>query len=136
MGRTTSSIRVGAALSLFAALLTVAAPRAHAQQAAIPTPESVLGFTVGADFKLATYDESIRYFQRLAASSNRIKLLDVGKTSTGHPWTLAVISSPENLVKLDHYRDIAQKLAHPAGLTDEQAHALAKEGKAFVDISG
>ncbi len=136
MGRTTLNVRVGAALSLFAALLTVAASPAQAQQAAIPTPESVLGFPVGADFKLATYDESIRYFQRLAASSNRIKLLDVGKTSTGHPWTLAVISSPENLAKLDHYREIAQKLAHPAGLTDDQAHALAKEGKAFVDISG
>ena len=28
-------------------------------QSQIPTPESVLGFQVGADFKLATYDESI-----------------------------------------------------------------------------
>ena len=117
------------------ALASLAPTRLHAQPA-IPTPESVLGFAVGADYKLATYDESITYFQRLAASSNRIKLMDVGKTSTGHAWTLAIISSPENLAKLDHYREIAQKLAHPAGLTDAQAHALAREGKAFVDISG
>jgi hypothetical protein len=117
--------------------LTIAgAHPASAQQAAIPTPESVLGFAVGADYKLATYDESIRYFERLAAASNRIKLMDVGKTSTGHAWTLAVISSPENLAKLDHYREIAQRLAHPDGLTDDQAHALAREGRAFVDISG
>ena len=107
-----------------------------AAQGAIPTPESVLGFTVGADYKLATYDESIRYFEKLAAASNRIKLIDVGKTSTGHPWTLAIISSPENLAKLDHYREIAQRLAHPEGLTDDQARALAREGRAFVDISG
>ncbi len=131
--RTTPIIRVVAALSLFA---TLSATRSQAQQGAVPTPESVLGFSVGADFKLATYDESIRYFQRLAASSNRIKLIDVGKTSTGHAWTLAVISAPENLAKLDRYREIAQRLAHPAGLTDAQARALAKEGKAFVDISG
>jgi hypothetical protein len=111
-------------------------PSAAAQQAAIPAPESILGFTVGADFKLATYDESIRYFERLAAASNRIKLIDVGKTSTGHAWTLAVITSPENFAKLDRYREIAQRLAHPEGLTDEQAHALAREGRAFVDISG
>lgn len=118
-------------------LLTTATSRpAAAQQASLPTPESVLGFTVGADYKLATYDESIRYFERLAAASNRIKLLDVGKTSTGHSWTLAVISSPENLAKLDHFRDIAQKLAHPEGLTDDEARALAHEGRAFVDISG
>ena len=35
----------------------------------LPTPESVLGFRVGADFHLATYDESIAYFQALAAAS-------------------------------------------------------------------
>ncbi len=117
-------------------LMIAVAPQLDAQQTAIPTPESVLGFTVGADYKLATYDESIRYFEKLAAATNRMKLIDVGKTSTGHAWTLAVISSPENLAKLDHYRDIAQRLAHPDGLTDAQAHALAREGRAFVDISG
>src|SRR5580693_9465637 len=97
-----------------------------AQQSAIPAPESVLGFTVGADYKLATYDESIRYFDKLAAASNRIKLIDVGKTSTGHAWTLAVISSPENFAKLDHYKEIAQRLAHPEGLTDDQSRALSR----------
>ncbi|CAN5596246.1 M14 family metallopeptidase [soil metagenome] len=112
------------------------APAARAQSGAIPKPESVLGFTVGADLKLANYDESMRYFRELAKSSNRIQLIDVGKTSTGHEWTLAVISSPENLARLDHYRGIAQRLAHPEGLTDAEAHALAREGKAFVDISG
>jgi hypothetical protein len=119
------------------ASLVAAAPRsAVAQQAGVPTPESVLGFAVGTDFKLVTYDESIRYFQRLAAASNRIKLLEVGKTSEGRAWTLAIISSPENLARLDHYRTIAQRLAHPDGLTDEEARKLAREGRAFVDISG
>ena len=133
------SIRAHALAACTASLfLTIAfSHTAAAQQGAIPTPESVLGFAVGADYKLATYDESIRYFERLAAaSSSRMKLMDVGKTSTGHPWTLAVITSPENFAKLDRYREIAQRLAHPDGLTDEQAHALAREGRAFVDISG
>src|ERR1035437_6721928 len=108
----------------------------QAQQLAVPAREFVLGFTGGADYKLATYDESIRYFERLAAASNRIKLIDVGKTSTGHAWTLAVITSPENFAELDRYREIAQRLAHPEGLTAQQARALAHEGRAFVDISG
>ena len=111
-------------------------PPAAAPRAALPTPESVLGFPVGADFKLATYDESMHYFQQLAASSDHIKLMDVGRTSEGRSWYLAVISSPENLAQLDHYREIAQRLAHPTGLTDEQARQLAHDGKAFVDISG
>ncbi len=118
-------------------LSVIAAPAVvHSQSTAIPRPESVLGFPVGADFKLADYDQSLRYFRELANVSNRIRLFDVGKTSTGHAWIMAAISSPENLARLDHYREIARRLAHPAGLTDSTARALAREGRAFVDISG
>jgi hypothetical protein len=121
---------------LVAAVCANASSLANAQQGSVPTPESSLGFAVGADFKLATYDESIAYFQKLAAASNRIRLVDVGKTSTGHPWTLAIISSPENLAKLDRLKQIAQRIAHPTGLTDAEARHLAAEGRVFVDISG
>jgi len=103
---------------------------------AIPTPESVFGFKVGADSQLFDYDQSIGYFRKLAAATNRIRLMEVGKTSNGKPWTIAVISSPQNLSRLDHYRQIAQRLAHPEGLTDGAARALAREGRVFVDISG
>lgn len=120
-------------LSLLAALPQ---SEAFAQTGPIPTPASVLGFPVGTDFKLATYDDSFRYFQLLAKSSDQIKLIDVGKTSNGHEWTLAVISSAANLARLDRYREISRRLAHPDGLTDEEARRLAREGKAFVDISG
>ncbi len=49
---------------------------------------------------------------------------------------MMIITSPENLKKLDHYKEISSKLAHAEGLTDEQAHALAREGKAVVWIDG
>jgi len=51
------------------------------------------------------------YFHRLAASSNRIKLISVGKTTRGLDWEIALISSPQNLAKLDHYKSISQRLA-------------------------
>ncbi|MDE3127056.1 MAG: hypothetical protein KGL38_03565, partial [Gemmatimonadota bacterium] len=124
------------AVSGAALAAAIAGGAAGAQQPAIPTPESVFGFQVGADFHLIDYDESIAYFRKLAAASDRIRLVDVGVTATGHPWTLAIISSPENLAKLDHYRDIAQRLAHPEELSAADAHILSREGKAFVDISG
>ena len=107
-----------------------------ALDAQVPTPESVFGHRVGADFKLIDYQESIRYFQQLAQKSDRIKLVEVGKSSLGVPWTLAIISSPQNLARLDALTQIAQRIAHPAGLSDSAARALAREGKAFVDISG
>ncbi len=96
----------------------------------------MLGFAVGDDFHLASYDESIGYFQQLAAASDRLELVQVGRTSFGLPWYVALISSADNLSNLERYRQIAQRLAHPAGLSDEEARALAHEGKAIVHIDG
>src|SRR5919106_1752138 len=45
-----------------------------------PTPESVFGFRPGADYKLATYDQSVDYFKKIAGSSKYVKLVDAGKT--------------------------------------------------------
>jgi hypothetical protein len=104
--------------------------------AQIPSPESVLGSRVGADFFLATYEESIDYFQRLAAASDRLELREIGKTSAGRPWYIALISSAENLANLDRHRDIARRLTRPDELTDDAARALAAEGRAIVHIDG
>ena len=49
---------------------------------------------------------------------------------------MAIITSPENLAKLDRYKEISRRLAHAEGLTDAQARALAREGKAVVWIDG
>jgi len=112
------------------------APPDAAQVAALPTPESALGFRPGDDFKLATYDESLAYFRALDAASDRVTLVEAGRTSEGRPWFFALVSSPANLASLDRYRAIAQRLAHPSGLTDEEARRLAAEGRAFVHIDG
>src|SRR5499425_3659864 len=85
-----------------------------------PTPESVLGHKPGDDFYLANYQESRNYFRKLAASSDRIKLISVGKTTRGLDWEIALISSPQNLAQLDRYKEIAGRLAHGRGLSDEE----------------
>jgi hypothetical protein len=38
---------------------------------------------------------------------------------------MAIVSAPENLRRLDHYRDIARSLALAEGITEEQARSLA-----------
>jgi hypothetical protein len=116
-------------LFAFFAVTLVAADR-------LPTPESLLGFKPGADYKLATYDQSIEYFKRLAATTRHMKLVEAGKTSQGRTMYFALVSSPNNLSKIDRYREIARRLAHPQGLSDVEAHRLAREGKAFVHIDG
>lgn len=102
----------------------------------VPTPESVLGHRVGADFHLATFEESIDYFERLDAASDRLELRQVGRSSHGRPAYVALISSAENLRNVERHREIAQRLAHPKGLSDDEARALAAEGRAIVHIDG
>ena len=65
---------------------------AAAAAAQAPTPESVLGHKPGDDFYLATYEDALGYFRKLASSSNRIKLVNVGKTTRGRDWLIAFIS--------------------------------------------
>ena len=96
----------------------------------------MLGHKPGDDFYLANYEESRDYFRQLAASSDRIKLITVGKTTRGLDWEIAIISSPKNLAALDRNKQISQRLAHGRGLDDATAHALAREGKAIVHIDG
>jgi hypothetical protein len=101
-----------------------------------PTPESVLGHKPGDDFYLASYDDSLGYFQKLARTTDKLKLVQVGKTTEGRDWYIAIISSAKNLADLDKYKDTAKRLALVKGLTDEQAHTLAHNGKVIVHIDG
>src|SRR5262249_34322886 len=107
-----------------------------AQARGIPTPELTFGFKAGQDYKLATYDQSIAYFRTLAASSKYVRLVEAGKTSQGRTMYFALISNPKNLDQIDRYREISQRLAHPAGLTEDTARQLAREGKPIVHIDG
>ncbi len=104
--------------------------------AQVPTPESVLGHKPGDDFFLASYTESLGYFQKLAQSTDKLKLVRVGKTTRGLDWYVAIISSARNLADLDKYKDTARRLALVKGLNDAEAHELALNGKVVVHIDG
>jgi hypothetical protein len=107
-----------------------------AQASGVPTPESVLGHRAGADYKLATYDETIGYFRALDAASDRMTMVPAGTSTQGRTFQIALISSAENLKNIARLREIAVRLAHPEGMTEVEARALAREGKAFVHIDG
>lgn len=102
----------------------------------VPSPKEHFGFDIGDDYKLANFTQTEAYFRKLAAASNRVKLVDIGKTEEGRTQFMMIVSSPENLQKLDRYKQISQQLAHAEGLTAAQAKALAAEGKAVVWIDG
>src|SRR5271155_4416307 len=113
-------------------LITLTAMLGLAQ---IPTPESVLGHKPGDDFYLATYEDALGYFKKLAASSKRIKLVQVGKTTQGRDWYMAFISTPENLAQLDHYKEVSRRLA-VGRMSEAEARKLAHDQKAIIHIDG
>src|ERR1019366_10609227 len=102
----------------------------------ITTPKEALGFNLGDDYQVANYTQLESYWKKLAAESPRMKLESIGKTEEGRDQWMAVITSPENMKKLARYKEIAGKLAHAEGVTEQEARALAKEGKAIVWIDG
>jgi len=121
-------------LFMFVALAFLSSQTARAE---VPTPASVLGHTPGDDFYLADYEDTIRYFHALAAaSSDRMKMFTVGKSTEGKDIEVAVISSPANLAKLDDAKKIAGRLARAEDLNDDQAKELARTSKVIVHIDG
>ncbi|HVG18357.1 MAG TPA: M14 metallopeptidase family protein [Blastocatellia bacterium] len=119
-----------------------AGQRARKTQAAAtgnyaPTPRDVLGFAPGDDRKLASWAQMVDYFKQLDRASNRVMLEELGKTTLGRPFLLAVISSPANLARLDYYKDIQRKLADPRVINggDAEAEKLIAEGKTIVLIT-
>jgi hypothetical protein len=99
----------------------------------VPTPKEHLGFTPGDDYKLADWAQISGYFQKLAAASDRIRLVEFGRTALGKPMYVAFLSSPENLKRLDRWREINRRLALGQA-SAEEARTLAAEGKAIVWI--
>jgi hypothetical protein len=51
----------------------------------IPPPQEILGFEVGADYHLASYQQALEYFRALDQASPMLKLFEMGKTSMGKP---------------------------------------------------
>jgi murein tripeptide amidase MpaA len=103
--------------------------------AAIPHPRDVFGFEPGADYRLATHDRIVAYFDALDAASDRVVVERIGQSVLGRPLILAYISSAENIARLDEWRETAEALAR-GRISREEAQRRAGEGKAVVWIDG
>ncbi len=103
--------------------------------AQIQSPEEVLGFKVGTDRKVADMHQIIDYFKKLDKASERIMVKEVGKTTMGNPFIVAVITSVQNQKNLEKYRQYQQLLADPRKISDKKAEEIVDQGKAVVMIN-
>ena len=122
---------------------TVALAQGISDLKRIPAPADVLGFTPGDDRKLASWAKVVEYFQKLAAASDRVKFEEIGKSTMGAPFVYATISAPENLKRLDEFKEVQRQLADPRVLgaptqsmmADRKAAQLIARGKTVVAIT-
>jgi hypothetical protein len=123
-----ASLRLGVVICLFA--FSVFAQK-------IPAPAEVIGFTPGDDRKLASWQQTIDYFKKLDAASNRVRFEEIGRTTLDRPFVYATISAPENLKYLARYQAINAKLADPRLINSSEklAQSLIKQGKTIVLIT-
>ncbi|HET9947321.1 MAG TPA: M14 family zinc carboxypeptidase, partial [Longimicrobiales bacterium] len=120
-------------LSALAASGLLAAP-AVAQS--VPTPGEHFGFEIGADRKLADWNQLTAYFERLAETSPRVLVDTLGPSTRGRPFVMLTLSSPANLERLDELERIQSALADPRTIADEaELDRFLDEGRAVVLIT-
>lgn len=98
----------------------------------LPTPEQYFGFKMGADRKLAHWDDLVKYYNKLGDASPRMKVVNMGKTTLGNPFLALYISSPENLAKLEDYRKMNARLSDPRGVAQTEIDQIIANGKAVI----
>ena len=102
----------------------------------ILTPAEHLGFEVGADRKLAGWPEIASYFDILDNLSDRVRTVEIGRSTKNNPFLMAVISSPDNLDRLEEYREIQERLADARAIrSDDAARRLIERGRVVVAIT-
>ncbi|MBS1790833.1 MAG: hypothetical protein JST85_24160 [Acidobacteria bacterium] len=140
----TKLLRLSFTLTLFACLLVSGSAQSGRGapltegSSTVPRPETVLGFKIGEDRHLAKWEQFVAYFKRLTETSDRIKLEELGKTTLGRPFVAATISSPENLKRLEEFKQIQLRLSDPRMLatsTEAGIADLIHAGRAIVVIT-
>ena len=118
--------------SAYGLLATLALAFPIGAQGHITTPKEALGANLGDDYFLASYRQISDYWRTLARQSERMKLVEIGRTAEGRPHLMAIVTSPENHKRLAHYKDISARLAHAEGLGGVQTPVDPDDGFAFL----
>ncbi len=97
-------------------------PKGYTYNPAVPTPKQVLGYEVGEWH--VTHDQLVSYMKAVAASSDRVKFEETGRSYEKRPQVLLTISSPKNLGKIEQIKSERAKLRIPGAQVDIQAMPL------------
>jgi hypothetical protein len=103
--------------------------------AAPPDPSSFLGHPLGQDKSPVEWAQVTAYFRALAEGSDRVRVVEYGRSTEGRPMIAAIVSAAGNLKRLDHFQEIQRRLSDPRVTPRDEADKLISEGKAIVLIT-
>jgi hypothetical protein len=73
----------------------------------IPTPEQFLGYKIGS--RITEHSRVNAYLEKLDELSDRASIVEIGKTNEGRKIEILIVSSPENIKKLDQIKKEREK---------------------------
>ncbi len=96
----------------------------------VPTPRSILGYDNGDRF--TPQHAMMRYIERIAATSKRVKVDTVSRTFEGREMLVITVSSEANMARLADIARDARRIADPRGAAAGDVDAAIKRTPAIV----
>src|SRR5687767_14647025 len=125
-----SRIRRLVPLALLGVMALLAAGTAVRGESAIPSPEQFFGFPMCATRRIAGWSRMVEYFRAVDRLSDRVVVQDLGPTTEGRPYLLAIVSTPDTIADLPRYQAMQKQMADPRVTSPADADRIAREGKA------
>ncbi len=98
----------------------------------ITTPEQYFGFQPGTDKMLFSYDQLVGYLMKIETQSPMVKIEPIGKTAMGKTLYAVLVSSAENIKRINSLKEINKQLAINCSLRPNEIDSLVLEGKVFA----
>lgn len=100
----------------------------------LPTFQEVTGHAFGE--RVTLHHEMVRYLRVLAEASDRVEVVDQGRSWEGRELLMAIVTAPENHARLEEIRAASARLADPRELSEEEARDLAADQPVVVWMGG
>jgi hypothetical protein len=96
----------------------------------VPTPRSILGYDIGDRF--TPQRKMMRYIERIAAVSPRVKVDTVGHTFEGREMLIITVTSEQNMARLSAIQADAKRVGDPRGVSAGDLDAAVRRLPAVV----
>jgi hypothetical protein len=100
----------------------------------VPRPDSVLGYAIG-DMHTQHALQQRTLMAIADAARDRVRVEEIGLTNERRPMRLYIVSSPENIARLDAIRADLDRIADPRGATQGELDAVVARTPAVVWFS-